>query len=263
MRKFNVTGICVRHEHYMVDISNKLDEIEKLVEDRQYFTINRARQYGKTTTLYHLEKRLEERGGYNCASITFGNAGVNAFESEAAFCDMFLDKISRALRFSDIDYAKKWVDPNIKSLMALDRHISDMCEGRKLVLMIDEVDKSANNRLFLHFLGLLREKFLARTTGKEYTFHSVILVGVTDIKNLKLKMINDGTHSPLKDEGRLVNSPWNIAADFEVDMSFSIDEIVLLLKDYESDNNTGMNIPEIAREIHYHTNGYPFLVSRI
>ena len=64
MKRFNVTGTCVDTEHYMVDISAKLDEIEKLVEGRRYFTINRARQYGKTTTLFHLAKRLEKRGEY-------------------------------------------------------------------------------------------------------------------------------------------------------------------------------------------------------
>ena len=265
MRRFNVTGVCVRHEHYMVDISNKLDEIQKLVELKQYFTINRARQYGKTTTLLHLRRRLEKNGEYICASISFGNVGLDAFDTEEAFCDMLLDKISTALGFSSAteDYANSWLCPNVVKFKHLDKHITKMCKNRKIVLMIDEVDKSANNRLFLHFLGLLREKFLARTSDEDYTFHSVILAGVTDIKTLKLKMINDGIHSPLKDEGKLVNSPWNIAADFEVDMSFSPDEVSTMLKDYNSNNNTGMDVAEVANEIHYHTNGYPFLVSRI
>lgn len=35
----------------MVDISTKLVQIKAMVEKRQHFTINRARQYGKTTTL--------------------------------------------------------------------------------------------------------------------------------------------------------------------------------------------------------------------
>ena len=51
MKKFCVTGICVPSKHYMVDISQKIDKIIKLVNDGCYFTINRARQYGKTTTL--------------------------------------------------------------------------------------------------------------------------------------------------------------------------------------------------------------------
>ena len=32
MRRFNVTGTCVATKHYMVDISGKLNETEKLVD---------------------------------------------------------------------------------------------------------------------------------------------------------------------------------------------------------------------------------------
>ena len=101
VKRFNVTGTCVRHKHYMVDISGKLDEIEKLIEAEHYFTINRARQYGKTTTLFHLEKRLEASGDYICASISFEDVSLNAFDTEETFCDMFLDKISHSLGFSN------------------------------------------------------------------------------------------------------------------------------------------------------------------
>jgi len=51
VREFNVDGNCNKNEHYMVDISNKISEIVKLVEKKIYFTINRARQYDKTTTI--------------------------------------------------------------------------------------------------------------------------------------------------------------------------------------------------------------------
>ena len=265
VRRFNVTGTCVGHKHYMVDISGKLDEIEKLIEAEHYFTINRARQYGKTTTLLHLKQKLDTSENYICASISFEDAGVNAFDTEKTFCEMFLDKISKALRFSSAEkgYAKKWYCPKVSSFRTLGKHITDMCEDKKLVLMIDEVDKSSNNKLFLHFLGLLRAKYLARQGGMDYTFHSVILAGVTDIKNLKLKMINDGLHSTLKEEGRITNSPWNIAASFNVSMSFNEEEISTMLREYESDTKTGMDISAIAHEINKHTNGYPFLVSRI
>lgn len=57
---FNVTGDCNPDIHYMVDISEKLSQIKKMVDAGQYFTINRARQYGKTTTLNALEKFLHK-----------------------------------------------------------------------------------------------------------------------------------------------------------------------------------------------------------
>lgn len=53
-RVFNTTGICDPTQHYMVDLTQRLAEVRKLVDDGKYFTINRARQFGKTTTLHAL-----------------------------------------------------------------------------------------------------------------------------------------------------------------------------------------------------------------
>jgi hypothetical protein len=46
MREFNVTGICVPNLHYMVDISDKVNQIAAMVEKGRYFTINRANLAG-------------------------------------------------------------------------------------------------------------------------------------------------------------------------------------------------------------------------
>lgn len=53
-RVFNTTGICDPAEHYMVDLTQRLSEVRKLVDEGKNFTINRARQFGKTTTLHAL-----------------------------------------------------------------------------------------------------------------------------------------------------------------------------------------------------------------
>lgn len=53
--------------------------------------------------------------------------------------------------------------------------------------MVDEVDKAADNQIFLQLLGLLREKYLRQRVRRDHTFKSVILAGVHDIKNLKMK----------------------------------------------------------------------------
>ena len=51
MKTFNTTAVCIPEKHYMVDLSERVTEIKKLVDSGKYFTINRARQYGKTTTI--------------------------------------------------------------------------------------------------------------------------------------------------------------------------------------------------------------------
>jgi len=60
-----------------------------------------------------------------------------------------------------------------------------------------------------------------------------------------------------------INSPWNIAADFDVVMNFSRYEIASMLCDYEHDNHTGMNVDEMSQLLRDYTSGYPYLVSRL
>ena len=264
MKEFNITGPCFEARHYMVNISGKITAIKTLIDKGHYFTINRARQYGKTTTINELRLRLADE--YLCLWISFEGLGDVEFASEEAFCMTFMDMVQKAFRLTalkdDKDYIARWVNPEAGSFRKLDAHISAMCEGRKILLMIDEVDRTSANRIFLHFIGMLRDKYIRRDTG-EATFHSVILVGVYDIRNIKLKLINEGVYKPAAAEGKLLNSPWNIAAPFTVDMSFNPVEIATMLRQYEADYETGMDIAEIAREIHEYTGGYPYLVSSI
>ncbi|MCL2159517.1 MAG: ATP-binding protein, partial [Oscillospiraceae bacterium] len=202
MRKFNVTGNCIPEEDYMVDIGGKIAEIKKLIDSRCYFTINRARQYGKTTTLYELRKRLADE--YVVAHISFQGIGDNSFETEENFCLTIMELIKKALKSigTEDDYAQKWVDEKATTFILLGRHITKMCEDKKVVLMIDEADNASDNRVFVKFLNMLREKYIARRSGDDRTFHSVILAGVYDIKNMKLKMINEGAYTPTEGENK-------------------------------------------------------------
>lgn len=89
----------------------------------------------------------------------------------------------------------------------------------------------------------------------DHSFWSVILAGVYDVKNLKLKL--------RPNEESKYNSPWNIAEDFNIDMSFSPDDIAGMLTGYEADHSTGMDIPALSRWLYDYTGGYPYMVSRI
>ena len=107
----------------------------------------------------------------------------------------------------------------------------------------------------LDFLAQLRAGYIARDTKEIPAFQSVILAGVTDIRHLK---------SRIRDEEQVkVNSPWNIAADFKIDMSLPVDGIKGMLEEYESDYQTGMDTEKLARLLREYTEGYPFLVSRL
>ena len=257
-KRFNITGSCNPEWHYMVDSAKRFKYVEELVDLGEYFTINRARQYGKTTTLMMIWRRMSDR--YLVVPMSFEGLGDSAFASEETFVATFSKMMTNRLASikADDELVSIWQESVAKSIEELASVITKFCKtsAKPVVLTIDEVDKSSDNQLFLNFLGMLRNKYLERSlSGLDSTFFSVILAGVYDVKNLKLKLRPDAE--------KKYNSPWNIAADFKVDMTFQADEIAQMLTDYEADNHTGMDIKAISEEIYKYTNGYPFLVSKL
>ena len=258
-KRFCITGTCIPEKNYMVDISDRIDRIiQDYIENGKYFTINRARQYGKTTTLYLLERRLQK--DYIVLSLSF-EAADEYFHSLETLSEGLVLDIGECLQNQRVskDILAEWNRPLSEKfpMRSLGMKISTLCRSshKKIVLMIDEVDKSSDNQIFLSFLGLLRDKYLKWQQGNDETFQSVILAGVYDVKTLKLKL-----HPQ---EETKYNSPWNIAADFQVDMSFNYKDISSMLNEYESEHHTGMNISEVSELIYDYTSGYPYLVSRI
>lgn len=261
-RTFNVNGICYPNEHYMVDIEPKLAEIKQLVDEKKYFVINRARQYGKTTTLNMLVNYLKDQ--YTVFFVSFEGLGEKAFESESAFCRTICELLYDTVVYEEvptIDEKVKQIitrsveQDKIEDMMSLSNLISDICKNSDIpvVLIVDEVDQASNHNVFIEFLGMLRSKFLKRNTRP--TLHSVILAGVYDIKNLKHRIREDREHQ--------MNSPWNIATDFSVDMSFQEEDISSMLEEYQRDHGCTIPVRGIAEEIYEYTDGYPYLVSKI
>lgn len=258
-KKFNVTGTCIPEKHYIVDTSNKLKNIFKFIDNEEYFIINRPRQYGKTTTLYMLERLLNESNEYLVISLSFEGVGDLIFEEEKRFTQGFLKLIERTI-FIDHEDLSEFIRKqraeveNIDDLSFFITKFIIRC-NKKVILMIDEVDKSSNNQLFLSFLGMLRNKYLLRNSGKDRTFHSVILAGVYDVKGLKLKI--------RLDEEQKYNSPWNIATDFDIDMSFSLEEISTMLEDYIENKKVELDKAYFSEKLYFYTSGYPFLISKL
>ncbi|MCD8148686.1 MAG: ATP-binding protein [Clostridiales bacterium] len=259
MKSFNTEGICNRQKHYMVDPSAKITRIiEKYIRPGKYFSLNRGRQFGKTTTLGLLAERLHDE--FYCLQISFeGEDGM--FESEQHLAAGLADMIERELKLEHVpaELIDSWSGPvnEEKPLRDLGSRITELNResDRKIVLMIDETDRASDNQMMLRFLGMLREKYLQRERGRDFTFHSVILCGVYDIKNLRMKFRPDEEHR--------YNSPWNIAAEFDEDLSFSPSEIGEMLCAYERDHHTGMDIHAVSELIYDYTSGYPVLVSGI
>lgn len=257
-RIFNVYAACSPKLHYMVNMDEQLKQIKAMIDQGQYFTINRARQYGKTTTLHALERLLKEE--YAVLSLDFQMFSGADFQTEQDFIRNFCAEILGGMSTEDIPddirgQLKGMSDGSIPNerLSLLFRCLSQWCKmsERKIVLFIDEVDSASRYPVFLDFLAQLRGYYIVR--DKKPIFQSVVLAGVNDIKNLKNKFA----------EEHKMNSPWNVAADFDIDLSLTEQGIAGMLADYEEDHHTGMDVQEMAGLIYDYTSGYPFLVSRI
>ncbi len=218
MRKeFNVTGSCNPQRHYMVDMEKRFKAVEELIEMGEYFIINRARQYGKTTMLHTICSRIS-----NHFQVLLANA-------------------------KELD----------KDVFLFGKEIIQSCKSaeKPMVLLIDDADKNSDELKFVDFLGLLRNEYLRRDKDNtRSTIHSIVLASEQDVRNI---VIRDSFGNRVK------IAPWNIAADFNVDMTFHPEEIAQMLNDYENDVHTGMDIKAISEEIYKYTTGYPYLVSAI
>ena len=263
-RFFNTEGCCKPGIHYMVPLDERLDKIKRLFVDRQkYFIINKGRQYGKTTTLMELASYLKTE--YIVLFVDFQIMSSASFKDEKTFAISFIEYIEEVIDTEselteaiDRDSFQNMVALKLQEELSLDRLFrswSRLCQNsqKPIVMIIDEIDSASNYQVFLDFLSILRGYYLSR--DKRAIFHSVIFSGVYDIKNLKLKLRPQAEHQ--------YNSPWNIAADFSIEMSFSVGQIEEMLREYEEDHNTGMNIKIVAEEIYQFTAGYPYLVSII
>ena len=83
VKVFNTQAVCIPSKHYMVDISERVKEISKMIEAGKFFAINRARQYGKTTTLNALDRALSSQ--YDVVSLDFQDVTDADFENENEF----------------------------------------------------------------------------------------------------------------------------------------------------------------------------------
>ena len=233
MKTFTTTGVCTKENNYMVDITDRLIKMKAMVDAGNYFTVTRGRQYGKTTTLTALAKYLKNE--YVVLNLDFQNLDDGSFENGSIFTQALSQLMIDEYEFGGAEIPQNYIDAfeelcekeTAKVRMAdIFRIYKRWCRDsdKPIVLMIDEVDSATNNQVFLDFLALLREGFLARTSKGVPTFRSVILAGVTDIKSLKRKIRPDEAHK--------FNSPWNIAADFNIDMSLPVEGIVGMLDEY-------------------------------
>ena len=262
MKKFNITGPCDPEKHFMVDILSPVLDMVEHVYQNDYIIIDKPPKCGKTTMLAGLEKWLRKK--YMVISINAGNFTPMSFESERNFCVHFMKMASHSLMTvkpdtdtlseKEKDYANKWGNWTVRDFTSLGRHISEMCELEKTILIIDDSDISLKREYwtFTNFITMLEKQQRLNREGKVNSFQSVIFAG-------------KGNMGDSESPEQIYNSPvtTNSKVILHLHMSFIAGEIEKMLDEYEMCYNTGMNAYKIACEIYNYTGGHPLLISKI
>ena len=145
----------------------------------KYFTINRTRQYGKTTTLTALRKVLSKDD--IVVYLDFQGIGKSGFDTEEKFVQEFCRltwnrrRIDSGISLEVLDILRKWKDEKqpVVRLGELFDLLGEWCEQseKDIVLIIDEVDSATNNQVFLDFLAQLRDKYISRDRIEKESEH--------------------------------------------------------------------------------------------
>jgi len=252
MREFNITGKIIPAKHYFVDLTPQIDKLMVLADKGAYFVINRPRQFGKTTILDFFARRLLASDNYAPALISFESFTQRANITDAEF---YL-KVAKLI-FEELNLAGISLD-GLSASVVNNRDVffdwmRELCKSlpQKLIVLVDEID-AVPETVVIGFLAGLREMYLQR--DRRTAPHSVGLVGVHDIKNLKAR---------IRDESQALGSasPFNIAVDYELP-PFSRENIAQYFSQHTAETGQVFDDDVIAR-VHHVTNGHPWLVSSL
>ena len=141
MKTFNTAGTCRPNEHYMVDITERVEIIRKMVAKGDYFCINRGRQYGKTTTLAALQRTLEQ-SGYTVFSLSFEGMAEGAFLNLNTVLFKLVQKINDCILWDEVKNISETSRRCLTNLKRELRHLLTMSFSSGLCLKCARQRKS-------------------------------------------------------------------------------------------------------------------------
>ena len=95
VKRFCISGSCNPSIEYTVDATRRAEEAIELIRGKQYFVLNRPRQYGKTTFLNQLELLIEDK--YYVIQTSFESAGEYDFSSDRSFFFYFVNDFGQCM----------------------------------------------------------------------------------------------------------------------------------------------------------------------
>jgi hypothetical protein len=238
----------------MVDAATRLQGVEELIGNEQYFVIHAARQSGKTTYLKDLTDRLNATGKYYALYCSLESM-QNIVKPEEGIPRIVL-KIKNQLRLSNIphktEFAKDADYSDFTNVLNMELTLFCMLLDKPLVILFDEADCLSEGTL-ISFLRQLRDGHNSRPY--QAFPHSVALVGMRNIRDYTAKVRPDS-------ETLGSASPFNIVTKSFTLQNFTKEDIAGLYQQHTGE--TGQVFEEDAIELAWEqTQGQPWLVNAI
>ena len=151
---FNIAGPCIPAEHYMLPALERVPEIRRLINRRQYFVIHAPRQTGKTTAVKALIREI------NATEPAVANTAIR---------DLILDNAHSDPAFPAPPCAHEGGRPAYGGIgLAVRTALRTLCRevGKPMVVFFDEADCLAGDVL-IAFLRQLRDGYVNR---EDYRF---------------------------------------------------------------------------------------------
>ncbi len=251
-RFFNTAGPCVPGKHYMIDGSDRFDDLQTLIDNERYFVLHAPRQTGKTTAMLQVMDELNSKEEYICLYIN-----VEVGQAWRGNIEKLNQTIVNELRFKAKVYLPPEYQPSKSCFEDIGNEfgifLANWCMElpRPFVLLMDEVDALIGDGL-ISVLRQLRSGFTQRPRAFP---HSLCLIGLRDIRDYRIysdqsqKYIVGGSAFNIKDKSLRI-------ADFTPEQMRS------LYAQHTSD--TGQQFSERALErVFYYTQGQPWLVNAL
>jgi hypothetical protein len=244
----------------MLPPTQRLPELERLIEQRSYFVVHAPRQTGKSTAMLALAEQLTESGRYASVmlSVEVGNP-FNAYpeQAERVILDAWLSRARVYLPaplVPSIDWTEAEPGRRISYTLQKWSEVSPL----PLVVFIDEID-SLENETLLSVLRQLRDGYPIRPRSFP---HSLGLIGLRDVRDYKVAS-GGSVRAASPQENRLNSaSPFNIKVRSLTLRDFTAAEVAELYTQHTTE--TGQVFEPDAIALAYElTQGQPWLVNAL
>ena len=261
MRFFNTAGPVRLEDHYAIPPLERgdVDELLRLVRDKQYFVLHAPRQTGKTSALIALRDLLNsgeagEVGKLRCVDVNV-EVGQVARDDVARGIRAILGSLAdSAMMLGDDFPASVWlrVLEEMGPENALKGLLTRWCLANPtpLVLLVDEIDSLVGDTL-LSVLRQLRAGYPQRPKGFP---QSVLLCGVRDIRDYRIK----------SSSGEVIagGSPFNVAEKSLRLGDFTEKETCDLMRQHVDATKQPIT-PAARKAVWEQTRGQPWLVNAL